>query len=70
MAQTCSDDSASRADLSAAVNFRYSWVGENRHVVTTANSIDTAVLETAFNCWLSGISCSFNEAYRSQVSDK
>ena len=68
-ARSCSNEPASKNILSAAVGSKFSWVGENRQLISSAVQVNQSVLNQVLNCWLTGTAdCQYKETNQVQVS--
>lgn len=68
-AHRCSNEPASKNILSAAIGLKFSWVGENRQLLSSAVQVNQSVLNQVLSCWLTRTAgCQYKEMNRAQVS--
>ena len=68
-ARSCSNEPASKDVLSTAVGSKFSWVGENRQLLSSAVQVNQSVLSQVISCWLTVTAdCQYKEINRAQVS--
>ena len=68
-ARSCNNEPASKDILSAAIDSKFSWVGENRQLISSAVQVNQSVLNQVLSCWLTWTAdCWYKEINQDQVS--